>query len=149
MLQFGCSQLVFFFPSLPSLYHFFGVCSKCTNYNRYDRHLHVPCFFLSSRAISSCLSRFTISFIFTLWPAGTAKSTICQILMFCWLLLGLVVWPRLGVHLHLKILNVSLILLDRFRTVLWSLVRMIKWNIFTQFPVDYLLLLVVSNHVIF
>ena len=37
---------------------------------------------------------FTFSFI--LWSAGTEKSTILQVLFFCWLLLGLVFWSRLG-----------------------------------------------------
>ena len=39
---------------------------------------------------------FSLSFNFTLWSARTAKSTILQVLFFCWLLLGLDVWQRLG-----------------------------------------------------
>ena len=42
------------------------------------------------------LSIFSHSFSFILWSAGTAKSTILQVLFFCWLLLGRVFWPRLG-----------------------------------------------------
>ena len=41
------------------------------------------------------LSLFSLSFNFTLWSTGTAKFTIRQVLFFCWLLQGLVVWPRL------------------------------------------------------
>ena len=47
-----------------------------------------------SKYLSSCPH--SISFI--LWSAGTAKSTILQILFFfsCWLSYGLVFWQRLG-----------------------------------------------------
>ena len=53
--------------------------------------------FFNSLARSRYLSFFSHSFSFILWSAGTAKSTILHILFFfCWLLLGLVIWPRLG-----------------------------------------------------
>ena len=53
--------------------------------------------FFNSLAISRYLSFFIHSFSFILWSTGTAKSTMLQVLFFCcWLLLGLVVWPRLG-----------------------------------------------------
>ena len=52
--------------------------------------------FFSSLVRSRYLSFFSLSFNFTLWSAGTAKSTILQILFFCWLLLVLVVWPGLS-----------------------------------------------------
>ena len=52
--------------------------------------------FFNSLARSRYLSFFSHSFSFILWPAGTVKSTILQVLFFCWLLLSLVVWPRLG-----------------------------------------------------
>ena len=50
-----------------------------------------------------CLSFFSLSFSFTLWSAGTAKSTVRQVLFifffffffFFFFGLGLVVWPRL------------------------------------------------------
>ena len=60
--------------------------------------INVTCMFHSffnSLARSRYLS-FSLSFSFILWSAGTAKSTILQVLLFCWLLLGLVFWPRLG-----------------------------------------------------
>ena len=51
----------------------------------------------NSLAKSRFLSFFSHSFSFILWSAGTAKSTILQILFFFyWLLLSLVFWPRLG-----------------------------------------------------
>ena len=52
----------------------------------------------NSLARSKYLSFFSYSFSFILWSAGTAKLTILQILFFffCWLLLGLVFWPRWG-----------------------------------------------------
>ena len=59
--------------------------------------------FFNSLARSRYLSFFSLSFRFILWFAGTAKSTILQILFFflfffffCWLLWGLVFWPGLG-----------------------------------------------------
>ena len=42
--------------------------------------------FFSSLARSRYLSFFSHSFCFILWSAGTAKSTILQVLFFCWLL---------------------------------------------------------------
>ena len=53
--------------------------------------------FFNSLARSRYLSFFSYSFNFILWSAGTAKSTILQFLFFfCWLLLGLLFWPRFG-----------------------------------------------------
>ena len=52
--------------------------------------------FFNSLARSKYVSFFSHSFNFILWSARTAKSTILQVLFFCWLLLGLVFWPRLG-----------------------------------------------------
>ena len=53
--------------------------------------------FFNSLARSTYLSFYSHSFSFILESAGTAKLTILQFLFFCrWLLLGLVVWPRLG-----------------------------------------------------
>ena len=52
--------------------------------------------FFNSLVRSRYLYFFSHSFSFIRWSAGTAKSTILQILFFCWLLLGLVFWPRLG-----------------------------------------------------
>ena len=52
--------------------------------------------FSNSLARLRHLSFFSHSFSFILWSAGTAKSTILQVLFFCWLLLGLVFWPWLG-----------------------------------------------------
>ena len=52
--------------------------------------------FFDSLARSRYLSFLSHSFSFILWLTRTAKSTILQILFFCWSLLGLVFWPRLG-----------------------------------------------------
>ena len=52
--------------------------------------------FFDSLTRSRYLSFFWFSFNFTLGSAGTAKSTIRQVLFFCWLLQGVLVWPRLG-----------------------------------------------------
>ena len=53
-------------------------------------------YFYSSLARCRYLSFFSHSFSFTLWLAGTAKSTIWQFSSFCWLSLGLFVWQRLS-----------------------------------------------------
>ena len=55
----------------------------------------IPSLF-NSPARSRYLTFFSHSFSFILWSAGTAKSTILQFVFFCWLLLGLVFWSRLG-----------------------------------------------------
>ena len=47
--------------------------------------------FFNSLARSRYLSFFSHSFSFIRWSAGTAKSTILQVLFFCWLLLSLVI----------------------------------------------------------
>ena len=52
--------------------------------------------FFSSLAGSKYLSLCLLSFSFTLWSAGTAKSTSWQVFFFCWWSLGLVIWPRLN-----------------------------------------------------
>ena len=52
--------------------------------------------FFNFLARPSYLSFFSLSFNFTMWSAGTAKSTILQVLFCCWSLYDLVVWPRLG-----------------------------------------------------
>ena len=52
--------------------------------------------FFNSLARSRYLSFVSLSLRFILWSAGTAKSTVLQILFFWWLLWGLVFWPGLG-----------------------------------------------------
>ena len=55
--------------------------------------------FFNSLARSRYFCFFSHYSSFILWSAGTVKSTILQILFFfffCWLLLGLVFWPRFG-----------------------------------------------------
>ena len=84
-----------YFQVPQSLYQSFGDCTKSTNYNWYHHHFHIPQFF-NSRARSRYLSFFAFSFNFILWSAGTEKATIRQVLFFCWLLIGLVIWSRLG-----------------------------------------------------
>ena len=57
------------------------------------------CFFSILKQSRGTYPFFSHSFSFILWSAGTAKSTILQILFFwccCWLLLGMVFWSRLG-----------------------------------------------------
>ena len=71
-----------YFQVLHSLKQSFGVCTKNTNYNWYNRHFHVSQVFFNSLPKSRYLSFFPLSFNFTLWAAATAKSTILQVLLF-------------------------------------------------------------------
>ena len=110
------------FQVLQSLYQFFDDCTERTNYNWYHRHFHVPQFF-SSLARSKYLSFCSLSFGFTLRSAGTAKFTIRQVLFFCWLSLGLVVW---------LILDDPFVLLLLLFHSLWYFHSSIGWWSFTR-----------------
>ena len=67
------------------------------------------CFFFSSLTTSLYYFLFSLSFIFTRWSTGTAKSTHRLVLFFLWLSLGLVFWPRsVYISKALQILCVSL-----------------------------------------
>ena len=68
-----------YFQVLQSLYQSFGDCTKSINYNWYNHHFHS---FFNSLGWSRYLSFFSHSFNFTMWSAGTAKSTILQVLSF-------------------------------------------------------------------
>ena len=92
--------------SFPSVL-FFKLCQKQfqtrTYYIWYHRHLHVSQPFYIPAKFKYLLI-FSLSFIFTLWPAEMAKSTKQQFLFFlffsffffCLLLFGLVFWPELS-----------------------------------------------------
>ena len=77
-----------------------GNSSKCTIYNWYHRHLHVPKLF-SSLAKSKYLSIFLSYFLFTRYSVGITKSTIRQILFLFFFLLspGLVFLSRWSVSI--------------------------------------------------
>ena len=84
----GVLHLCSYFRFLQFLYQSFGDCTEHTNYNWYYRHFHVPYFFQFPNR-SRYLSLFSLS--------GMAKSSVQQVLFFfCWLSLGLVIWPRLS-----------------------------------------------------
>ena len=107
--------------------------------------------FFSSLARSRYLSFFSLSFSFTLWLAETAKTTIQQIFLFCWLLLGIVVWPRLGdpsvsqnpmgvcaSHYPGQILG-----------YLYTFFSRVKFKLLSRFSVDHLTHPIVSSLIIF
>ena len=107
--------------------------------------------FFSSLAKSRNLSLFSLSFSFILWSTGTVLSTIRQVLLFCWLSIGLVVWSRLDDSFVSQILENFVHLI--FRYGFWVLhipfVRMVKFKLLALFPVDHLPYAVVSSLILF
>ena len=111
--------------------------------------------FFSPLARSRYLSLF---FAFFQWSAGMAKSTFRLVLFFfsfffffCWLSLGLVVWSRLGdPFVSQNSRGVCVFnFLDGFCVVHMPLVRMVKFKLLAQFPVDHLPHPFVSNLILF
>ena len=100
----------------------------------------------------SSLSRFMysslFSFSFTLWSAGTVKSTIRQVVLFS---LTITWFGRLRIRLYPKIPEkfVHLILEDRFWVVQITFVHMVKYKLLAQFPMEHLAHPVVSNVILF
>ena len=91
--------------------------------------------FFSFIARSCIISLLSHLFIFTLWSAERARSTIRQVLSF---VLSIISSGRLAeIYLYLKILGefVRLILQDRFWVVHITFVRMVKLQFLAQFPV--------------
>ena len=104
--------------------------------------------FFSSLARSMYLSLFSLSFSFNLWSAGTVKSTIWQLhVLFCWLTLGQVVWPRLNDPFQFQ--NPKEFYTSHFlgglRIVHTPFVHMVKFKLLARFPVDHLPHSVLSN----
>ena len=114
------------------MYQSFSDCTGRTNYNRYHGHFHVPLFFLvHEQGLGTHLS-FHLLFSFTQRSARTAKSTIRQVLFF--------IWSRLDDPFVSKSQRIlCLIFLDGFWVMQIPLVRMVKFTLLGQFPVDYLL----------
>ena len=107
--------------------------------------------FFSSLVISRYLSFFSISFNFTQWLIGTAKSTVLQVLIF---LLIIIEFGRLGkikwsVWMSKSERSLCVILQDWCWVVHIQLVRMIKLKFLAQFPVDHITHSVVSCRIHF
>ena len=112
--------------------------------------------FFSSLARSRYLSFFLLSFCYTLWSAGTAKSIIRQVIFlffffFFFFFFGYhKVWS-FGrdevICLYLKIPEkfVSFFFEDGFRVVHITFVRFVKFKLLAQFPVDHFAHPVVSG----
>ena len=106
---------------------------------------------LLERARARYLSFFSLSFNFTLWSAGTAKSTILQVLFF---VDYYKVWSSgwdLVICLYIKIPEefVSFILQDGFWVVHMPFVHIVKFKFLAQFPVDCLAHPVISSLILF
>ena len=79
--------------------------------------------------------------------AGTAKSTILQFLFFCWLLLGLVFWPRLGNPCICQSPIGVYVLFSRTAGHI-SFVGMVKFKFLAHLPVDHLAHPAVSSFIL-
>ena len=102
-------------------------------------------FFLVLQLGQDVYISFRFFLIFTLWSAGTTKCTIRQV-FFCWLSLDLVVWPRLGdLFVSQNPRDVHLI----FCVVHIPLVRLVKFNFLSQFPMNHFPHPVVSSIILF
>ena len=112
--------------------------------------------FFNSLAKPRYLSLFSFSFIFSLWSAGTVKSTILQVLCFVCLFVCLLITVNFSRLTEIK-LSVCMSKSQRslcisisswnltIRTNGISFVRMVKFQFLAQFPVDHLAYPVVSR----
>ena len=118
--------------------------------------------FFSSLARSKHLNLFSLSFNFTLWSAGTAKSTIRQVLFFCFFLFFFFfflltitrsgrlteIWWSIWISKFLWILRVPFSLLNSGLCI-YYLFAQSNLKSFAQFPVDLLPQPVVSGLILF
>ena len=107
---------------------------------------------LKSLSRSRYLPLFSLSFNFTLWSAGMAKSTLWQVLFY--FVDSQLVWSfnwDLMICLYLKIQEkfVCFILQDGFQVVHVSLIFMVKFTVLIQFSVDRLPHIVISILILF
>ena len=130
-----------YFQVNQSLYRWYGDCSKNANHNGYHHDL------FNSLAKMSYLWFFSISFNFTLWSAGTAKSTILQVLFFVdYYKFWLAGWDSM-IRLFLKILEelVHSFFHNSSLVVHLAFFRMVTFHFVVQFPVNSLTHTVVSS----
>ena len=153
--SFECFDLSSYFQVLQSFYQSYGDCTKSTNYNWYNHHFYYPRFlgfFFNSLARLRYLSLFSLSFNFTLWSPGTAKSIILQVPPF--FVDYHTIWSSCRyqvICLYVKIPEklVGLIFLDKCWVVHIPFVRMVKFQFLAQFTEDPLAHLVVSGLILF
>ena len=100
--------------------------------------------FFNSLARLRYLSFFSLSFSFILWSAGIAKSTILQVLFFCWLLSGLVFWQRLG-DLFVCQSPIGVYVCHSLEQIHIPFVHKFKFRFLAHPPVDHLAHPVVSS----
>ena len=89
------SSEIFFLNFVFHFHLFDGVSAKSTNHNWYNCHLYVPQFFQFPSKVEVLILLFTF---FQFYCVVSWDSTVYNFAnyFFCWLLLGLVFWPRLG-----------------------------------------------------
>ena len=75
----------------------FGDCTKSTNYNWYNRHFHVLQFFPFPSLVEVLIPLFVFFQLYSVvnWDSK-GHNPACYLFFFCWLLLGPVVWLKLG-----------------------------------------------------
>ena len=71
-------------------------CSKRTNYNWYNCHLHFPQFFQFPSKVEVLILHFTFFQFYSVVSRDSKVDNFASSLFFCWLLLSLVFWSRLG-----------------------------------------------------
>ena len=103
----------------------------------YKRHLYVPQFF-NSLTRSWYLSFFSLSFNFTLWSAGTAKSTIFQDLFFLLIIIRFGRLAEIRWSVCMLKSHRSLCVSFRWWVVHIPFVRMVTLQFLAQFPVNHL-----------
>ena len=74
----------------------FSCCTKSINYNWYNCHLHVPWFFQFLNKVEVLILIFTFFPFYSVVSRDSKVDNFGNSLFICWLLLGLVFWPRLG-----------------------------------------------------
>ena len=84
MLLFEGSSLVLYLQVLPSLYQSISVCAERADYDRYQRHFHVPLFFQFPSKVQVSISVFGfIQFYHVFSRNNKVHNSTCSFLFYC------------------------------------------------------------------
>ena len=136
-----------YFQVLQSLYQSFDDCTKCTNYNWYKRHFHVPQFLQFPSKVEVLIFLFTF---FQFYSVVNRNSLVHIFASSLFLLLIIVRSGRLAeikwsVCMSKSLRSLRFILQERCWVVHIPFVRTVKFKFLAQFPVDHLAHTVVSS----